>query len=56
NYQLSIIDLNGKVLFSGSTKENGTQIDISSLPAGVYQIVMVNNNERIVKQLVRISY
>jgi hypothetical protein len=42
--QLSIINLNGQQLITRQITELRTQIDISSLPSGVYFVRLTNDN------------
>jgi hypothetical protein len=57
SYQISIIDITGKEVFKGTTNSTSKQtvLDIQSLSAGVYQIIITTNNNRFIKQLVKVN-
>ena len=41
--QLSVMNLSGRVVLTCSTTGTKTQLDISSLPGGVYFVRLINN-------------
>jgi hypothetical protein len=57
SYQISIIDFTGKEVFAGKTSNTSKQtiLDIQSLSAGVYQVIISNNNKRFIKQLIKVN-
>ena len=42
-----LMDLNGRIIKNDDIKENGTQVNISSLPVGFYLLVVSDNGTRI---------
>lgn len=51
--RISLCDMNGKVYFSGVTTGNTYNMNVSTLPAGIYIIQIINGKERTIKKIVK---
>ncbi|MGB4970287.1 MAG: T9SS type A sorting domain-containing protein [Saprospiraceae bacterium] len=52
NWDIELLDLNGKILVSESTDKYKVKMDISKIPNGLYLIHLLNaKDERIVKRI-----
>ena len=52
--QISVCDLNGKEIIQKESENSyKTDIDISSLPAGMYLVRISNNNDQIIKKIIK---
>lgn len=52
-YNVSLYDINGRLLIYKEINENFDTLDVSSLNSGVYQIEIINGEEKINKKLIK---
>ena len=49
----NLVDLNGKLLQSGNISRGINTLDVSSLPAGTYQVQIISSKGKVVKQFIK---
>jgi polyhydroxybutyrate depolymerase len=54
--QLSVLDINGKVVFSKIVNENSNEINLSSFPNGIYFIRFENREVSIIEKVIKLSH
>lgn len=52
-YNVSLYDINGRLLISKEINDNVTTLDVSNLNSGIYQIEMSNGEKKINKKLIK---
>jgi aryl-phospho-beta-D-glucosidase BglC (GH1 family) len=50
---ITLLDMNGKVYFSGSATGNTYNMDVSKLPVGVYIVQILSGDKRMTKKIVK---
>lgn len=51
--QVTLYDINGKIVYSGDTDDTNERIYIGEVSAGVYQLVILHNNYSVVRRVVK---
>lgn len=51
-YVVKVFDLNGKAVFQSNNTKNTTEVDVSTLPKGVYTLCLINANKIFMNKVV----
>jgi len=51
--RIEIYDLQGKLVFNQLVFDNKSQLDLSDIPTGIYQIHLLSDNQRRVTKIVK---
>ena len=53
--QIRIVDINGKIILETRTNNSKTDLSISNLASGVYQLVIENGSKMLRKKFVKVD-
>ncbi|MCT4646748.1 MAG: T9SS type A sorting domain-containing protein, partial [Carboxylicivirga sp.] len=52
-HSIEISNLSGRVVYRKENKSQNMQVELSDLPSGVYNLVLVMDQQRVVKRIVK---